>query len=510
MFSALPGNELIQPFHPDEGKITGGAHDFPRDIVERQDLRYPTGLHYLIGLLIIPFKLFETLSPTVTLIAEGMYVFVIGRFINILFGVAAVYLTFKLGKNLHSLRAGLIAAGILCLSMYHVRNSSFVTTDISTSFWLVVVLLNTYRLFEDASRKNYILVGVTVGMLVGFKYTGAFAAISVFYLYLYLIWRAAPDDRKRYLGYSILSGGIAVLIFGLTTPAIMVNPQGFFDSISFETTRVASRQLPWWDITIWSGVYTKLSFASNPLLSLLLTLGAGYAVIKPHPTKNIPQLLLLLLFFGYFTNNILPRYFIFVLPVMAIMAGKLVDDLYNKIPKSNMVTLNAVLILGILYSLGYIYSGTQVNAKDPRISAAHFISENIPPGSSIGDGSVGNIMRPSTGLPGIDENIYDLTFPLRNPEYVILSSIWFNNIERALKSEFITSDYILAPQSPQKWYRDEIPTPEVFGFYDDLLNQAGNQYHYQLIATFKRDNQPHYEFPYPEIRIYQRVDPPIP
>lgn len=163
MFSALPGNELIQPFHPDEGKITGGAHEFPRDIVEREDLRYPTGLHYLIGLLIIPFKLFETLSPTVTLIAEGMYVFVIGRFINILFGVAAVYLTFKLGKNLHSLRAGLIAAGILCLSMYHVRNSSFVTTDISTSFWLVVVLLNTYRLFEDASRKTIYWLGLPLG-----------------------------------------------------------------------------------------------------------------------------------------------------------------------------------------------------------------------------------------------------------------------------------------------------------------------------------------------------------
>src|SRR5690349_23555299 len=43
-------------YHPDEFKIAVGAKNFPKDILSRTDLRYPTALHYMTGILGFPVQ----------------------------------------------------------------------------------------------------------------------------------------------------------------------------------------------------------------------------------------------------------------------------------------------------------------------------------------------------------------------------------------------------------------------------------------------------------------------
>ena len=96
IFWGLPPFD-VAIYHPDEPKVIWGAVDFPSDISERTDLRYPTGFHYLIALLSWPFV--EILGQS-----AGMTKFeathLIGRTISILMGTLSVGFTYLLSKKL--------------------------------------------------------------------------------------------------------------------------------------------------------------------------------------------------------------------------------------------------------------------------------------------------------------------------------------------------------------------------------------------------------------------------
>ena len=142
MFDPYVGSST---YHPDEPKIIRGAEMFPKDIFVRTYLVYPTALHYLIGILGLPLKLAARLGIENPNSLYQLYL-LSGRLVSTLFGVASVYLTYVLAKEFANENAGLIAAGLLAVSLYHVRDSSVATTDIAVSFWAVVVMLLTAKI----------------------------------------------------------------------------------------------------------------------------------------------------------------------------------------------------------------------------------------------------------------------------------------------------------------------------------------------------------------------------
>lgn len=134
------------------------------------------------------------------------------RLPSALLGIASVYLVFLLGSLLYFPRAGLIAAGLLSVTLNHVYISR---VGMQESFVIFFMLLASY-LFLKAARENrsFIPAGVAVGLALLTKYN-AIVLLPIFAIYLFRYRRTAFRSRNLWL-----SVAVATLVF---SPVIIYN-----------------------------------------------------------------------------------------------------------------------------------------------------------------------------------------------------------------------------------------------------------------------------------------------
>jgi 4-amino-4-deoxy-L-arabinose transferase-like glycosyltransferase len=203
---------FVQGYHPDEPKIIKAAYQFPYHILTNKDLRYPTFYAYSLGILSIPVKLIFIIKDWSFHVPE-LYIFmtIFGRFVSILLGLGAIFLTFVLGKQLYNEKVGLLSALFLSLSLYHVQNSAWATLDVPDSFFIILTLYFAFKMYEEPSRRSYFITGVSLGILVGTKYDGAFVLIAILVLHYY---RTLKNEEKKLPAFikSSLSKDLRVLL----------------------------------------------------------------------------------------------------------------------------------------------------------------------------------------------------------------------------------------------------------------------------------------------------------
>jgi hypothetical protein len=141
--------------------------------------------------------------------------------------------------------------------------------------------------------------------------------------------------------------------------------------------------------------------------------------------------------------------------------------------------------------------------SETKTETAYFIEENIPIGSTIGAASIGNYLRFSRMFPKIDEKKYKVVNALEKPEFIILTSYDYVQMEKALLSDEL-HDYVWDPRFSYEWYRSHPPSEEVFRFYENILHKKGEEYKYHLVKKFEKDIFSPIEFPPPQIRIYKQ------
>jgi len=186
-------------YHPDEPNIITGAVEFPGHILTNQNFVYPTFFSYFLGFITFPLRLFFDAFdvPGPGGMGSNLYyvVTVIGRFCSALAGTGTIFLTYLLAKNIYDQRRALLASAFLALTFYHASNSSVATTDVLTSFFLVLFLIVLRRAFLTPETTSFFVIsGVILGLLVGTKYTGAIAVLAIVVMYVYLLVSQFQDQ----------------------------------------------------------------------------------------------------------------------------------------------------------------------------------------------------------------------------------------------------------------------------------------------------------------------------
>lgn len=501
-------DSMVQNYHPDEPKIIKGAFQFPQHILRNNDLRYPTFYHYFLGALSIPAKIiFKYLSWP----EEKYQIFlsIFARFISILLGIGAVFLTFILAKKLYNEKTGLLSALFLSLSFYHVQNSSWATLDAANSFFLILTVLLAFKLYEDPSLKFYILTGISLGILTGTKYNG----FVVIFLILILHFSVFFNSRKIFasIAQAIFSKNLWILLFTagivfiLTTPGIILKPDAFKASMSELINFGAGKKYRViTDFSFYFSIIKNYITATDPLLTSAMILGLVFPLHKSL-NKEIPIIFVVLIFsfaFGALTS----RQLIAVLPLTSILGAQAIYYLYKKIefaPKQIWGTV--LLILWIIFEIAYSSAGILLRTNDTRTAAAYYIEKNLAAGSTIGASSIGNYQRWSWMMPKIDTKKYKIVDPLEKPDFIILTSFDYEKMEEALLSDKL-HNYIWEEKSSAEWYRRQPPSREVFLFYENLLKKMGNKYNYRLIKKFEKRIFIPIEFPPPRVRIYENLE----
>ncbi len=498
---------LVHGYHPDEPKIIQGAYSFPHHLLTNTDLRFPTFYHYFLGTLSIPVKLIFKVNEW-PFDAYQIYVAIFGRFMSILLGLGSIFLTFVLAKRLYNEKVGLLSALFLSLSLYHVQNSAWATLDVPNAFFFMLTLCFAFKMYEDPTPKFYFLTGVSLGILVGTKYNGVIALVTILILHYCRAFRSEkkPSDifqasLSKNLWILLLSAGV---VFLLTTPGIILKPTAFIDSVSEQLNLDTGRKYRLvFGFSIFLPIIKNFTIATDPFLSVLMILGLIYPFRKRWD-REIPILAPLILFLISF-GGLTSRHLIAVLPLTSILGAHAVFHLYEKNRFLSKPVWVFLLTLWIIFAIAYNSAGILLRKDDTRTKAAYYIEENIPNGATIGATSIGDYPRWDWQFPKIDSEKYRTVDALEKPKFIILTSYDYIKMERAFSSSKL-HNYKWDPKYSVEWYKSHPPSEEVFRFYDDILNGKGEKYKYRLIKKYEKYIFIPIEFPSPEIRIYEKVE----
>ncbi len=218
-------------FHSDESILKRAIYTFPKDIVERKQLIYPTGYHYLLAVATMPLKIVYFGDGSLSRDEKGL-INIVAKSITILFSLATVFLVYKFGVLLSKNKyVGLLSAALMAIVPISVNNAAFITTDTALAFFFtlfIYLVLKAFAANEKASAAKVILLGVLFGYCTATKYNGALAIIVLPWLLYDYIKQRNWKELGRMAGLFATS---SVITFFVATPSALIHPKALVDSI---------------------------------------------------------------------------------------------------------------------------------------------------------------------------------------------------------------------------------------------------------------------------------------
>lgn len=187
-----------------------GCHPGMSYLPQTALLAVSEGLHRLTGdKVFAPYEA-HRMTPTGYLIC---------RFLQAVFGAASIYLTYRIGRQVFSARVGLLAAFLLAVVPWHLRQSAIYKPDIQ----LVAATLFAFdRSLAAAARqtwRSYLAAGAAIGLALASKFNAGPIAFPLMFVALSGGgWR----DRRAW-GRLVLAGAVSLAVFLLCTPYVLID-----------------------------------------------------------------------------------------------------------------------------------------------------------------------------------------------------------------------------------------------------------------------------------------------
>ncbi len=225
------------------------------------------------------------------------------RIIHVLFGTATVIPVFLLGRAAGGERAGLFAAALLAVDQFHASWSRLFMPEVLMLFFWSVGLIGILRLLSEPRTRDFVLLGVWLGLAYMAKETG--------FLLVPVVWIVVLTDRKR---WRLLADGrwylmhlIALLV---VSPDLIWNLLHYSESYLLRNAELISEEfrLQLKPLALYLGELFRLAINENVLdvdyeqgnayccywPAGLLYLGAVIATVRR--AGAVPQRLLLIAF----------------------------------------------------------------------------------------------------------------------------------------------------------------------------------------------------------------------
>ncbi len=358
--------------------------------------------------------------------------FLLVRACSAALGVALVAATWRLGSRLGGWRTGILAAAILAVNTYAVRDSHFATTDIPASLAATLALLAILAMASDPGLRRAALAGAAVGLATATKYPTA--ALLLPLAVAALTGSGSPRvGTSRRLGALALALGCALAILLITNPYLLLDADTALSDLQLELQRRTapsaslSPAAPWsWYLlhTLpasfgWAGLLLIFAGVLHALRSgrrewLLLLLAAAALLAPPLSVVSLGD-----------------RYLLPAFPLLAVLAALAAQELVLRAAAqrswAGRLVFGALACALLLPPLGRSVRLVRLLAQpDSRVLAARWIEQNLPAGASIA--------MEWAYVPEVSAERFQL-IPLdyreggpgeQGAEYIVLSSYAFN------------------------------------------------------------------------------------
>lgn len=369
---------------------------------------------------------------------------VLGRLLVVVLSLSCVYLTYRLGTEIHDRTAGRIAAGSLALSLGFLSTAHGISEDIPMLCLFVLSVVLVLRYVRTGEDVTFLVAALLGGLAIAFKLT---AGTIVFVLGVAFLIRARADgdllSRGRLGLFSLaLLAGIGAIVVGM--PSVLVGgPEELLNQVTHtlgQKTSVGQPFPPWYYLL--SGYLNAFGL---PLFAAILV-GLATSLRKAWTgtaDRNAVALLsfALVVYVAVFsswqwvrTHHLLPT-----LPLTVALLGVAGSSLLDRRGRGGRLVLIALVLSTGLYAT----TGVLGYTTDPRESATSWLAtRNVSDGElEVYENSVADVGVPH-GIETIhyrypDENapsdgtrrrnesdytawLYDVTE--RRPRYIEITS----------------------------------------------------------------------------------------
>lgn len=157
-----------------------------------------------------PYIYFFLMNILFTLFGD---ISVVARIPSALFGSLAVFMMYKIGKELYSKNTGLIAALLLTFNHFAIYHSQEARAYTFYLFGLLVSYYLFIKFIKLPNKRNMILYALGTGLLVNTNFFSALNVVSQGFFMLFILFTLEKDDRNFFFKKILIITGIAALFF---------------------------------------------------------------------------------------------------------------------------------------------------------------------------------------------------------------------------------------------------------------------------------------------------------
>jgi hypothetical protein len=391
-------------YNPDEAAIMSRALGFAKGDLNPHNFLYPTLYFYVLFVWIGGYFVLARATGWVSSLGafqasfftDPTGIYLAGRLLGVVCGVVTVALVWRLAARLFGARTAMVAALLMAVAPFAVRDAHYVKHDVPVTLAVVAATLALWRVWfrepgtddTHASQRSVtdVLAAATlIGVSVSTHYYAVFLILP---LTAGILLRFERDGWLLVLTRLVMAGATVAGAFAVCSPFLLVDWQTAWRDI------VANRQIVV-DRALTSGggglvtlgrYLSMLSWEALGWPTALLSAAGGIWLAWRRPRHAAFLLLFPLPFFAFISNTVpASRYLNAVLPFAAILAAYALGELAALVP-ARARTLALVLAAIAAASPGLaagIRNDWLFGQTDTRTLALQFIEAQVPSGAGV-------------------------------------------------------------------------------------------------------------------------------
>jgi 4-amino-4-deoxy-L-arabinose transferase-like glycosyltransferase len=414
-------------FHIDEHFVFLGGVELRKDFFQAADspkffMYSPLPMYLVIAVR----EIYEAIAHPLNLALkeDGIRFMVLGRSISAAFGTATIPLVYLIASRVSGRTAGLLAAVLTAAGVLHLRDSHFLSVDVSLTFFSILSWLLLIDVVLRPTIRGYILAGVAIGGALLCKYSAAF--LLPLTLVAHLCAPGRPERTApwgawvRWLAVGAIPGVVSVATFLLLDPLVVLK----FDKFRFDVQSMVFDPMASAQVAIWAAHFTDIQprlfwftnilwWGLGPAFEIWALVGIGWLLWR-RDRLAVMAAAFPIVYYIVAGRTALPfvRYAVPLVPAMAVAAGVLSADLLRRPAwrRFSVAATSIVVAATVLYAAAYM----NVFIKpDSRLAASEYIQRRIPQGAKI-------LVEPSHNTPPMgryfSEPSFDVDYVMWDPE----------------------------------------------------------------------------------------------
>ncbi len=488
-------------FHPDERNIAAAVsriHFF--DQLNPKFFAYGS----------FPIYLYRAVGETIALITQNNQwvlnwgkINLVSRGISAFFSTLTIVLVFLVAQKIWNRKVGLLASFLTAFTVSLIQTAHYGVTESMLVFWLMLILLLSLQLLEKQRLKDYLRIGLVIGLAIATK----ISALSFVIIPLVTHFFISIQNRKqfKYLNYQfklLVLMLVALVAFIILSPYAFIDKTKFLESMAYESG-VATGKLKVVYVLQFEKTFPYLFQLKNliwqvgpvVLLGYLGFLLLFFTAIKKKNKKLLIFISFPLAYFIYVGSwhTKFIRYIVPLIPFLIMAASWLILEVQKKWRFWGNFLMIIALASSLFWSLAFFSIYTQ---ESTRITASHWIYQNIPQGAKIlgehwDDGLPVSLNENHPGRYQIEQlTIYDADAPqkieyysqkLSQANYMIINSRRLYGTLMYLPEKYpITSRYYQLLFSGRLGYRKIAEFSSYLSLFGVTINDSSTEETFQV------------------------------